>query len=172
LKLEETVEILQRTPAVVRSLLEGLSEEWLGTREAPATFSPRDVLAHLIHGEETDWMPRVRITLAHGRSRAYEPFDRVGGSTIAGRPLPELLSLFDALRSRNLAELAGLGLGPEQMRLPGLHPELGPVTLGQLLSTWAVHDLNHVGQIARVMARRYADEVGPWTPYLGILQKK
>jgi uncharacterized damage-inducible protein DinB len=173
MRLEEATEVLGRTPQVVRALLGGLSDPWLTADEGPGTFSPRDVLGHLISGEETDWMPRLRIVLAHGPARAFDAFDRFAHRrTQAGRGVPELLDVFEELRRRNLAELAELKLRPEQLELPGRHPELGGVTLGQLLSTWVVHDLNHVGQIVRVMAGRYAAEVGPWKAYLGILQKK
>jgi hypothetical protein len=173
MRIEEATEVLARTPEVVRALFSGLSEPWLSADEGPDTFSPRDVLGHLIHGEETDWMPRLRIVLEHGPARAFDPFDRFGHRrALADRSVPELLDLFSDLRARNLAELAALRLRPEQLDLPGRHPELGAVTLGQLLSTWVVHDLNHLGQIVRVMAGRYATDVGPWKAYLGILQKK
>jgi hypothetical protein len=168
--LPETVEVLARTPPTLRALLGGLGPEWIGANEGPETFSPRDVLGHLIVGEETDWIPRLRIILEHGPSRAFDPFDR-----FAFRPrydqktLGELLDIFEGLRAENLRILQGLRLAPPDLDRPGQHPELGPVTLGQLLATWMVHDLNHVGQIARVMSKRYAEEVGPWRAYLRIL---
>lgn len=162
--------ILERTPGTLRSLLSGLPPGWLAAQEGPGTFSPVDVVGHLIHGEKTDWIPRARLILEHGESRAFEPFDRFGfRDAIAGVPLPALLDEFDALRSQSLGALDSFGLTPESLERRGTHPAFGPVTLGQLLATWAVHDLNHLGQIVRVMSGRARDEVGPWREYLGIL---
>jgi hypothetical protein len=152
-------------------MLAGLGDPWLDANEGPETFSPRDVVGHLIFGEETDWIPRVRIVLEHGPGRAFTPFDRFGfRQRYGGRPIGDLLDVFERLRRDNLRTLQDRTLGPADLERPGLHPELGPVTLGQLLATWAVHDLNHLVQIERVLARRYAAEVGPGTPYLRILQ--
>ena len=170
MELSEAVEILQRTPATLRSLLAGLSGPWLLTNEGGDTFSPRDVVAHLIHGELTDWIPRIRIILEHGATRPFDRFDRFGYQPGPEVTVEQMLDRFDELRRDNLAHLRALALTPEQMALPGTHPELGPVTLGQLIATWAVHDLNHVGQIVRVMSRRVTADVGPWRPYLGILK--
>jgi len=171
LELREVTEVLSRTPATLRSMLAGLGDPWLDANEGPETFSPRDVVGHLIFGEETDWIPRVRIVLEHGPGRAFTPFDRFGfRQRYGGRPIADLLDVFERLRRENLRTLQDLTLGPTDLERPGLHPELGPVTLGQLLATWVVHDLNHLVQIERVMARRYGGEVGPWTPYLRILQ--
>jgi hypothetical protein len=166
----ETVEILSRTPPTLRAMLGGVGEAWTTADEGPDTFSPRDVLGHLIVGEETDWIPRLRIILDQGAARAFDPFDRFAFRTrYAGRTVGELLDIFARLRGENLRTLAGLGLGPSDLERPGRHPELGPVTLGQLLATWVVHDLNHLGQVSRVMAKRYGTEVGPWRAYLRIL---
>jgi hypothetical protein len=169
---KEAREVLERTPATVRALLAGLGEPWVAANEGPETFSPRDVLGHLILGEETDWMPRILIILEHGEGRPFDPFDRFGfRSWDPKRPLAALLDRFATLRRQNLERLDGLGLTPDQLARKGTHPALGPVTLGQLLATWAVHDLNHVSQIVRVMARRYESAVGPWHAYLGILRR-
>jgi hypothetical protein len=167
----EAVAVLERTPAVLRALLQGLPEPWLGRHEGEGTFGAREVLGHLIHGEETDWVPRIRQILESGAARPFVPFDRRGFGDAGAVTLVALLDDFEARRRRNLAILAGLALGPEQMALEGRHPELGPVTLGQLVATWAVHDLNHIGQVVRVMSARYAEAVGPWKVYLGILKR-
>jgi hypothetical protein len=172
MSVAEIVAILERTPAVLRALLEDLPEAWLETREGEGTFSPIDIVGHLIHGERTDWVPRMRIILESGESRPFVPFDRVGfQDAIRGRSMSALLAEFQSLRQSNLEVVRGLALAPEQLALRGRHPELGTVTLGQLLTTWAVHDLNHVGQAVRVMSRRCTLEVGPWKAYLGILNR-
>jgi hypothetical protein len=164
--------ILRQTPLTVGALLDGLPEDLLGANEGPDTFSPRDVLGHLVFGEETDWVPRIRIILEHGPRRPFTPFDRTGfRAAYAGVGTAELLDRFASLRGSNLAFVTDLRLTPEKLALPGTHPELGAVTLGQLLSTWAVHDLGHVTQISRVLAKQYRDEVGPWRAYLSILDQ-
>ena len=164
--------ILRQTPLTVSALLDGLPEDLLGANEGPDTFSPRDVLGHLVFGEETDWVPRIRIILEHGPRRPFTPFDRTGfRAAYAGVGTAELLDRFASLRGSNLAFVRDLRLTPEKLALPGTHPELGAVTLGQLLSTWAVHDLGHVTQISRVLAKQYRDEVGPWRAYLTILDR-
>lgn len=172
LSLTEITAILSHTPASLRGLLENLPEPWLITNEGEGTFSPRDVLGHLIHGEKTDWVPRIKRILESGESRPFEPFDRFAfRSAIRSTPTSTLLDEFESLRMSNLEVLEGLSLTPDQLPLKGRHPELGVVTLGQLLATWAVHDLNHIGQIVRVMAKRYSEAVGPWREYLGILNR-
>jgi hypothetical protein len=170
LDLPEVTAVLRRTPGTLRALLGDLSDGWLEASEGAGTFTPRDVVGHLIHGEKTDWVPRIRLILESGADRPFEKFDRFAHRE-AGRGVPTsaLLAEFASLRAANVSYLEGLSLGPAQLALPGWHPELGPVTLGQLLATWVVHDLNHIGQVVRVMSSRYAGEVGPWTPYLGIL---
>jgi hypothetical protein len=171
LRLDEIVEVLERTPPTLRALLAPLGEPWLRGNEGPGTFSPHDVLGHLILGEETDWIPRVHRILEHGESRPFDPFDRVGfKDRLAGLAVAQLLDRFETLRRTNLAELESLGLEPTHLERKGRHPELGPVTLGQLLATWAAHDLDHVSQVARVMARRCRDDVGPWRAFLRILR--
>ncbi len=171
--LSDVVAVLERTPSTLRALLSGLPAPWLNRHEGEGTFGAYEVLGHLIHGEKTDWVPRVKLILEHGDARPFVPFDRRGfSSELLRTPIVELLSEFERLRASNLLYLRSLALTPSQMGLKGLHPELGPVTLGQLLATWAVHDLNHVGQLVRVMSRRYEKAVGPWKQYLGILGPK
>ena len=171
-QLQQSIEILERTPKTLRSLLEGLSDPWLLNNEGPETFSPFDVVGHLIHGEETDWIPRTKIILEHGESRPFTPFDRFAFyETSKGKSLSELLATFQKLREQNVQALKGLKLTPEQLGLKGTHPELGQVTLRQLLATWATHDLGHLGQIARVMAKQYGSEVGPWKEFISILKR-
>lgn len=167
----EVVAVLERTPPMLRALLQGLPEPWLGRHEGEGTFGAREVLGHLIHGEQTDWVPRLRQILESGDARPFVPFDRTGYGDAAAVAMTDLLNEFETLRRQNLAILDGLALGPSHLSLKGRHPELGGVTLGQLLATWAVHDLNHVAQVVRVMSRRYAAAVGPWKAYLGILKR-
>lgn len=170
--LPQTLDLLERTPAVLDSLLRGTSPAWHAVDEGPDTWSAFDVVGHLVHGEETDWVPRARIILEHGEARPFEPFDRFAQLTrFAGWSLDDLLDRFAELRHESLETVRGWRLTEEQLALPGRHPELGPVTLRQLLATWAVHDLNHLAQISRVMAKRYAEEVGPWRAYLSILNR-
>ena len=170
--LAQAVAVLERTPRVLGEFLAGLPVPWLQATEGPDTWSPLEVVAHLIGGEETDWMVRARIILAKGPDRRFDPFDRVGAiSRSTGRPLPELLETFTDLRRQNLAELATWQLTSEQLRLTGEHPEFGQVTLKQLLATWVVHDLGHLAQVARVMAKQYRADVGPWQAYLPILTR-
>lgn len=170
--LSETLDLLERTPAVVDTLLRGTSASWHGIDEGPGTWSAFDVVGHLIHGEETDWVPRARIILEHGEARPFEPFDRFAQLTrFAGWSLDQLLDRFAELRRANLERVRGWRLTEAQLDLPGRHPELGAVTLRQLLATWAVHDLNHIAQIARVLAKRHTEEVGVWRAYLSILNR-
>ena len=171
-QLEEAKEILRQTPATLDALLRPLSQTWIERNEGPGTWSPFDVVGHLIHGEETDWIPRARIIINDGESRPFEPFDRVAMfEKSKGKSLVELLDTFSRLRSSNLRQLEEMNVTPEMLEKRGTHPELGTVTLGQLLAAWVVHDLGHIAQIVRVMGRQYGKEVGPWTAYLSILQK-
>ncbi len=168
--LSQAVEILQRTPQTLRALLQGLPAGWTSNNEGPGTWSPYDVLGHLIHGEKTDWIGRARRILDHGESRTFEPFDRFAQFRDSeGKSLEDLLEEFAERRAQSLGTLRALALTPEQLELKGRHPELGVVTLGQLLATWVAHDLGHVAQITRVMARQYGDQVGPWRAYLPVL---
>jgi hypothetical protein len=168
--LSEITSVLARTPKALAGLLEGLPDAWLDTREKEGTFSPRDVVGHLIHAERADWVPRVQIILESGESRPFVPFDRYGYKD-GVREISALLDQFAKLRAENLATLEGYRLDDAALAKTGTHPELGRVTLGQLLATWATHDLNHVDQVTRVMSRRYDRAVGPWKVYLGILNR-
>lgn len=161
--LEQGRQILARTPRVLRAYLGGLSVDWTDTRESDGSWSPFDVVGHLIHGEKTDWIPRAKIILEHGESKPFVPFDRFAQEKESeGKGLGELLDEFEALRLRNLETLDALELTGEDLDKRGTHPELGAVTLRELLATWVVHDLTHLAQISRVMARRYSTDVGPW----------
>ena len=168
--LDLSLEVLERTPATIRALLAGLSEPWVRATEGPDTFSPFDVVGHLIDGEETDWIPRARIILAQGPNLRFEPYDRFRHrGRNAGATLQSLLDEFADLRAANLKLLRSWNLTDRQLDLPGEHPRLGRVTLRQLLAGWVPHDLGHVAQIARVMAKQYRDAVGPWVPFLPVL---
>jgi hypothetical protein len=168
--MEEAVAVLTRTPVALDALLRGLPDRWIVANEGPDTWSPFDVIGHLIHGERTDWMPRIRIILEHGEARAFEPFDRFSQFAVSqDRTIASLLDEFAQLRQANLADLATLRLSDVDFDRRGKHPELGAVTLRQLLATWVAHDLDHVVQISRVMARQYSDEVGPWRAYLRVI---
>jgi hypothetical protein len=165
------IPVLERTPGVLRALLGGLPDEWIGAREGPESWSPYDVVGHLIHGERTDWIPRAEHILRVGETEPFPPFDRVAMfRDSAGRSLSELLDTFARLRGESVARLRALALTPADLERRGLHPELGPVALGQHLATWLAHDLSHIRQIVRVMGRQYSDAVGPWTAYLPMLR--
>jgi len=162
----EAVQILRQTPGTLRSMLGGLSDPWLDTG-GPDDWGPYDILGHLIEGEETDWVPRVRTILEHGTGRPFAPFDR--DARPEARPVGELLETFARLRERSLDALAAMDL---DLDARGTHPDLGEVTLGQLVATWAVHDLSHLAQAAEVMARRWRDEIGPWRAYLPVVDRE
>lgn len=171
-ELSEAVAVLERTPASLSALLAGLPERWVRATEGDGTWSPYDVVGHLIHGERTDWIPRARHIIA-GETRPFDTFDRTAQfAESRSQSLGELLTTFAEVRRENIATLAAMNLTSADMRRTGQHPELGEVTLGQLLATWVVHDLDHVGQIARTMAKVYAREVGPWSAYLSILRDR
>jgi hypothetical protein len=167
--LAESIAILERTPAAFDALLRGLPEPWTSVTEGPGTWSAYDVIGHLIHGEKTDWMPRVQIILEHGASRTFDPYDREAQFAAERVPMAALLDEFAALRAASLARLRALDLQPGQLDLQGMHPALGLVTLRQLLATWTSHDLGHIVQVGRVMARRYREEVGPWAAYQSVM---
>lgn len=170
--LPHALEILERTPATFRALMGGLSDAWTRPDEGPDTFSAFDNLGHLIHGERTDWIPRARIILAQGPGRRFEPYDRFAQYRESeGKSVAELLEEFTHLRAGNLATLRGWNLSDHELALEGEHPALGTVTLRQLLATWAAHDLGHIAQTARVMAKQYREAVGPWRAYLPILDR-
>jgi len=169
--LDEATAVLSRTPAALDALLRGLSDLWVRGREGDDTWSPFDIVGHLIAGERTDWMPRVRIIMDGGESRPFDPFDRFAQSREPrDRSLGQLLDEFGRLRRANLAELEALKLRDGDLVRRGLHPSLGVVTLSELLATWTVHDLTHVHQLSRVMAYQYRSAVGPWSKYLGVLK--
>lgn len=164
-------EILERTPAVLNTLLLGISEEWTNTNEGPDTWSVFDIVGHLIWGEKTDWVPRAQLILSGKENRAFIPFDRFAQFRESkGKTLAQLLEEFEKLRKENLQILKGLNISTADLHKTGIHPAFGEVTLSQLLSTWVAHDLNHIAQIARVMAKQYKDAAGPWVEYLKILQ--
>ncbi len=170
LAMDEAMAILERTPAAIDALLRGLPDGWIAAHEGAETWSAFDVVGHLIHGERSDWLPRARIIVEHGEARAFEPFDRFAQFASAeGRTLANLLDEFTAARQESLRALAALRLRESDLDRRGRHPELGVVTLRQLLATWVAHDLDHVAQIARVLARQYSDEVGPWRAYLRVI---
>lgn len=171
-KLDDVIAILERTPACLNALLDGLPETWIRATEGEGTWSPYDVIGHLIHGERTDWIPRAQHILA-GDPRPFVPFDRTAQFAESHvQTLSDLLQTFANLRRENLATLKAMNLIELDLGRRGLHPELGEVTLGQLLATWVVHDLDHVGQIARTMAKTYTNATGPWIEYLSILRDR
>src|SRR5436190_10283150 len=170
LQLDQVIRIISRTPAAVGSLLGDLPEEWTLSSGDEGKWALFDVMGHLIHGEETDWIPRAEIILAQGENRTFDKYDRLAQfEKSKGKPLSDLLTEFAHLRSGNIEKLIRLQLTPEQLQLKGVHPALGEVTLEQLLATWTVHDLNHIRQIVVYMGKLYGDEVGPWKEYLLIL---
>ncbi len=170
--LADGIAVLERTPGVLEALLSGLPDAWTRTNEGPDTWSPFDVVGHMIDGELADWMTRLQIILRQGADRRFEPFDRFRHiSRNKDRPLVDLLAEFRHLREKNLAELAALRLTATQLQLTGEHPAFGIVTAEQLLSTWVAHDLGHLAQIARVMAKQYRTAVGPWEAYLPVLHR-
>jgi hypothetical protein len=170
-RFDEALPILRRTPTVLRELLRDLPSPWSEATEGPGTWSPFDVVGHLIHGERADWMPRVEHVLRHGDAVPFPSFDREAMFAASrGRPLEELLDTFERLRAESLERLAALRLTDADLARRGRHPELGVVTLGQHLATWVAHDLDHLGQTVRVMAKRYSETVGPWRVYLSILR--
>ncbi len=172
MKLSEAVAVLERTPGVLATMLDGLPSAWTDADEGPETWSPYVIVGHLIHGERTDWIPRAEIILSKAADRTFTPYDRFAQlRDSAGKSLADLLAEFARHRADNLQRLARFSLGDHELALTGVHPALGVVTLRQLLATWTAHDLGHIAQVARVMAKRYRDEVGPWRQYLPILGK-
>jgi hypothetical protein len=170
--LDHTLAILRRTPATLDTLLRHLPDDWTRPNEGPDTWSPFDIVGHLVHGEKSDWIARARIIIEHGESRPFDPFDRFAMfEDSKGKSLEDLLDEFTLLRGRNVQTLEEMKLTPEDFDRRGTHPAFGSVTLVQLLSTWTVHDLGHIAQITRVMARQYRDAVGPWREYLPVLDR-
>ena len=170
-RLDHTIALLSRTPAVLDVLLRDLPEQWTLQNEGESTWNAFDIVGHLIHGELTDWMPRAKMILEFGEGQAFEPFDRRAQERESrGKSLAQLLDDFARIRAENLSALRALNLRPEDLERRGRHPALGVVTLSQLLATWAAHDLTHLHQISRVLAHQYREAVGPWSAYLGVLQ--
>ena len=170
-KLQRSLQVLRRTPKTLKALLSGLSSDWTSANEGPETWSPFDVMGHLIHGEKTDWIPRARIILSKKQDRRFEEFDRTAQfEDSLGRTMKELLDEFEKLRHKNLETIKGFNLSEEDLNKTGIHPEFGEVTLQQLLATWTAHDLAHIYQISRVMARQYTDAVGPWKELMKVLR--
>ena len=169
--LEKTIPILAKTPIVIKSLLEDCDQEWIMNNEGAESWSPYDVVGHLIHNEKTDWIPRAKIILFGEEPKKFEPFDRFAQfEDSKGRSLQELLNEFERRRKENLIILNGFQLTEKKLDLEGIHPEFGQVSLRQLLAAWLAHDLGHIVQISRVMAKQYKDEVGPWMNYMKVLQ--
>ncbi len=168
--LDSAIQVLERTPDTVRALLSGLDQKWVTANEGEGTFSAFDIVGHLIDGEETDWIVRARIILSRDANARFEPYDRFRHyERNRGRTLTSLLDEFTMLRGENIDVLRSLNVSPDDLALTATHPALGTVTLAQLLATWVVHDLGHIAQISRVMAKQYRDEVGPWARYLPVL---
>lgn len=169
--LKKSIEILERTPDVLNTLLKDISSEWTLNNEGGDTWSVYDIIGHLIYGEKTDWIPRAEIILSENNDKKFEPYDRFAQfKESKGKSLQQLLDEFVKLRNKNIEQLLSKRLTVKDLEKTGIHPAFGEVTLSQLLATWAVHDLNHISQIARVMAKQYKAAVGPWVEYLGILQ--
>lgn len=169
-KFQDSIILLERTPSVLASLLKDLPEEWTIATEGPETWSPYDVVGHLVHGEKTDWIPRIMMVM-NDSGQTFEPYDRFAQFEMSkGKTLSELLSEFESLRRQNLIKLKALEIGESDLDRRGIHPSLGPVTLRNLLAAWVVHDQGHISQISRVIAKQYKDEVGPWIRYLTILK--
>lgn len=170
--LNNSIEILEKTPIILESYLNGLSNNWLKNNEGKNTWSPYDIIGHLIFGEKTDWIIRAKTILSQSENKMFEPFDRFAQlKENQNKPISELLIEFKSLRESNLKELKSLNITNKDFKLKGIHPEFGEVTLDQLISTWVVHDLGHISQISRVMSKQYEKNVGPWKAYLGILNK-
>jgi hypothetical protein len=170
--LDLGIPILERTPHALRAMLEGLPAEWADATEGPDTWSPYIIVGHLIHGERTDWIPRAQIILAQGEQRRFTPFDRFAQFRESeGKSLGDLLDEFERARSENVATLRSWRITDAELALEGEHPAFGPVTLRQLLATWVAHDLGHIAQAARVMAKQYREAVGPWREYLPVMDR-
>lgn len=168
--LTKSYQILERTPSVLKALLSNLDDGWIVNNEGPETFSPYDVIGHLIHGEKTDWSARAKIILEFGLSKPFIPWDRFAQyEESKGKILAQLLNEFEAVRKENVAWLKSLNITEPDLEKKGMHPSLGEVTLRNLLSTWVVHDLTHIAQITRVMAKQYKEEMGPWPGFFRIL---
>ncbi|WP_431127049.1 DinB family protein [Flagellimonas flava] len=170
-ELNKSIKILERTPAVLKALFYELDADWATINEGPRTWSAYDIVGHLIHGEQTDWIPRAEIILSDGPDRTFAPFDRFAQEKLSqGKTMEDLLEEFASLRESSLNQLKSWNLSEEDLDKTGVHPDLGEVTLSQLLSTWTVHDLAHINQFSRAMVKHYAKDVGPWKKYIRILK--
>jgi hypothetical protein len=170
--IQQSIEILERTPGALQNLLSGISDEWTSKNEGNDTWSAYDVMGHLIHGEKTDWMQRAELILSANVEKTFEPFDRFAQfEDSKGKKIEQLLDEFKEIRDANITRLRNLNITEQDFEKTGVHPTFGEVTLSQLLSTWVVHDLDHISQISRVMAKQYKDEVGPWIAFLKILKQ-
>lgn len=169
--LDDAINVLSRSPNVLRAILQGLPSEWIKSNEGENTWSPYDVLGHLIHGERTDWITRAKTVLKEGEEKVFKPFDRFAQFTESqGKSLEELLDIFESLRQENIQTLKEMKLSQQDLTKTGTHPELGKVQLKELLATWVAHDLDHIVQISRTMAKQYKEEVGPWHKYLSVMK--
>ena len=170
--IAESIQILSSTPSVLKTWLGDLSESWTQSNEGPETWSPFDVLGHLIHGDKTDWIPRLQIILSDDEDKNFTPFDRFAQEKESvGKSMTDLLTEFESLRKNNIESLSSLALNEDDLLKTGIHPEFGEVNAKQLLSTWTIHDLAHIYQIARVMGNQYADEAGPWKNYIRMIKQ-
>lgn len=170
--LNDSIEILQSTPSTIKSLVSGLPEKWTIQNEGPDTWSPFDIVGHLIHGEETDWIPRIEIILKQGNNLTFTPFDRFAQFEISiGKTIAQLLAEFEIKRINNLGILKAKNLTVSDLELPGIHPELGDVKLKHVIAAWVVHDFSHISQISKVMAKQYKERIGPWAAYMSIVNR-
>lgn len=168
--LSEMTSMLSRTPVALKTLLDGLPPQWLHRNDGPGTWSAYDIVGHLTHGDATNWLPRARMIIQFGRERAFEPFDREAMLKLAPEPIDVILARFQQARRESLDELSSLDLSGPDLDRRGQHPDLGEVTLGQLLASWVAHDLTHLAQVGEVLARRYRDAVGPWRAFMPALE--
>lgn len=169
--LNKSIEILERTPNVLLQFTKGLSSDWIINNEGGDTWSVFDVVGHLLHGDKTDWMIRIEIILSENEDKTFKPFDRFAQlETSKGKTLEQLLNEFKSIREFNINKLRKLDLTEKDFNKTGIHPTFGIVTLSQLLSTWTVHDLDHISQISRIMAKQYKEQTGPWIEFLKILK--
>ena len=168
--LQQAIRILEKTPMVVRTMLSNLDSAWTGANEGGDTWSPNEVIGHLVHGEKTDWMPRLEIMMNNGSMQTFEPYDRFAQAKMSeGKSLEDLLNAFESIRKENLMTLRAKNISEADLMRKAIHPSLGEITLAQMLSAWVVHDQGHIAQISRVLAKNYTEEVGPWTKFLTIL---
>ena len=169
--LEKTIALIERTPKVLNNLLRDLPDDWTMRNEGENSWSAYDIVGHLIHGEKTDWIPRAKRLLESGESKPFDKFDRFAQERESkGKSLGELLDEFARLRGESIRQLRALKLQPKDLERKGTHQVLGPVTLSQLLASWAAHDLTHLHQLSRVMAHQYRQAIGPWTKFMGVMQ--